>query len=47
MARQTSDIHRLEQTRARVEADLKDKVDALALEQECEALQMDLTGRMK
>lgn len=47
MARQTSDIHRLEQTRARLEADLKDKADALSLEQECEALQMDLTGRMK
>ena len=31
----TSDIHRLEQTRARLEADLKDKADALALEQVC------------
>jgi len=40
MARQTSDIHRLEQTRARLESDLKDKADALALEQECEALQV-------
>ena len=47
MARQTSDIQRLEQTRSRLESDLKDKADALALEQECEALQMDLTGRMK
>jgi len=47
MARQTADIHRLEQTRARLEADLKDKTDALALEQECESLQLDLTQRMK
>ncbi len=47
MARQTSDIQRLEQTRSRLESDLKDKADALSLEQECEALQMDLTGRMK
>uniref|UniRef100_A0A7S0I2L7 Tektin n=1 Tax=Hanusia phi TaxID=3032 RepID=A0A7S0I2L7_9CRYP len=47
MARQTADIHRLEQTRARLESDLKDKMDALALEQECEALQMDLSTRMK
>eukprot|EP00288_Rhodomonas_lens_P013805 CAMPEP_0177708844 /NCGR_PEP_ID=MMETSP0484_2-20121128/10489_1 /TAXON_ID=354590 /ORGANISM="Rhodomonas lens, Strain RHODO" /LENGTH=414 /DNA_ID=CAMNT_0019220427 /DNA_START=209 /DNA_END=1453 /DNA_ORIENTATION=- len=47
MARQTADIHRLEQTRARLEADLKDKSDALALEQECESLQLDLSQRMK
>jgi len=47
MARQTADIHRLEQTRARLEADLKDKTDALSLEQECESLQLDLSQRMK
>jgi len=47
LARQTADIQRLEQTRARLEADIKDKADALALEQECEALQLDLGSRMQ
>jgi len=47
MQRQTADISRLDQTRARLEADLKDKVDALALDQECEGLQLDLSVRMK
>jgi len=47
MARQTSDINRLEQTRARLEADMKDKSDAFALEQECESLQLNLSDRMK
>ena len=47
MQRQTSDIARLDQTRAQLEADLRDKSDALALDQECEALQNELTDRMK
>jgi len=47
MARQTADIQRLEQTRSRLEADIKDKNDALSLDQECEALQLDLGARMQ